>query len=192
MLLAALALPVLLNLPPLTEAQVYRRTMNKLKDVRTLSFESHEYEKGKYKEKYGDYFIDLKRGYHVDGGKWKQISDLKRQWSRYATGESEVKNVDRWEINHVLGFDIIPDRGEGECFDNPAKKLMFDKRMCYAFDPKYGESPMVSYTIYVDAKTFLPAGSSESQMGESSCTYAYRKVKLNPRLKPSLFVIPRK
>ncbi|MBC8063565.1 MAG: hypothetical protein H7Y17_01945 [Chlorobia bacterium] len=176
----------------LTDVQVYGRCQAKLDKVTRLTYEVHGYEGEKYKGLYGKMSIDLKRGYTFgEPPKWRTVCDLKRIWSKYEDGTKHVEPTDGWDsISNVLGFDIIPGRFSPDFRRDKAQILQFDKRRCYAINPKYGESPLVSYTIYVDSKTWLPAGYSESQMGESGGTIAYRNVKLNPKLAPSLFVVP--
>lgn len=185
-------LAALLLTAPLTDVEVYTRSMAKLKKVTRLSYDVHSYEGDKYKGYVGKMQIDLKRGYTFgDPPKWRTVCDLKRTWSKYLDGTKQVEPTNKWDdLNNVLGFDIIPGRFSPDFRRDKAQILQFDKRRCYAIDPKYGESPISSYTIYIDAKTWLPAGYSESQMGESGGTIAYRNIKLNPKLAPSLFVVP--
>lgn len=193
MLLAALLAPLVVASPPaLTDKQVYSRMLKKLENVKTLTYEVHGYnEKGNYDTKYWTVSVDIKRGYRLDGKGYKRICDLTTKWSYY-DGKAEATEADGFDISYCAGFEVFPNQYAGECYGDVAQKLKFDNRSCYAISPKYSESPISSTSIYVDATTFLPAGASESQMGEFGYLVAYRKVKLNPRLKSSLFVVPKK
>lgn len=186
-------LATLLLITPLTEQEVYYRCQAKLDKVTRLTYDVHSYEGDKYKGFVGKMQIDLKRGFTFgDPPKWRVVCDLKRKWAKWADGQIDIEPVSKWDgIYNVLGFDIIPGRFSPDVYKEKAQIIQFDKRRCYAISPKYGESPLVSYGIYIDAKTFLPAGYSESQMGEASETIAYRNIKRNPKLAPSLFAIPK-
>ncbi|MBC8065615.1 MAG: hypothetical protein H7Y17_12350 [Chlorobia bacterium] len=195
MTLVAVILPLtLLPMPQgLTDRQVYARCQAKLKGVARLQMEVHSLDKaGKYVAKQHTAWADSNRGYRIEGeAGWMTICDKKQVYERNSKGKVTVEDYDAWRLYNTLGFDIFPDESSPKLWGDKAEIVDFDKRSCYRLSPRYGESILADYTLYIDAITFLPAGFTERQMGEWSHTLAYRKIQLNPKLDPAKFKIPK-
>ena len=173
----------------LTEKQVYRKCRAALRKSHGYQVEVWKLdEKGANPQFVESVLFDAKRGFiEKDRTGITSIGNANRVWTKNAAGGGKVSKRSYGDAPDYRELYVGKDKPGPTSFGTTAIILTFDGRRCYQLNPMYGDLIMTSVVLYIDAKTFLLAGYSESFQGNWSDTYAFRKLKLNPHTNANTF-----
>ena len=176
-----------------TEKRVYHNTRVKLRAAHGYQVEVWKLDKkGANPQFVESILFDLKRGFRISQKAGPiRIANHTQVWSRDEVGNAKVSKRDDESEPNYLEMYVGKDRIGPTSWGNAAERVAFDGMHCYRLNPMYGEHVNSVVTLFVDAKSFLPAGYSESFQGNWSATYSFRNLRLNPKIDAKAFLFPK-
>ena len=135
--------------------------------------------------------VDSRRGFRMtDRHGLSGVGNGHKPWFRRSEVADDLPRDNEGRPDYLELY-VGKDRLGPTSFGSELSTVTFDGRRCFKLDPVYGENVSTAAVVYVDAKTDLLAGYSESFQGNWRVTYAFRGLKLNPKTSQKDFFLPK-